>query len=510
MKMSNLHHFTEHHRYYVRREFAVSGLEERVLLEMYQPMVGGFAVALYMTLCRHVAADRIGYSELEQQRRLFRTLDLEPNEQGRRFLADQFSKLEAVGLMSTYRRYLAATDEYVYGYELQPPLVPSEFFQNQHLTVLLRDKIGKYALLSVRDRFLAPMPEELAAADDANEDISVPFYELFRLNTKVIDLELEEALGQTAASRQPSAAEMPASRYRYGPDDILARFPRGSRNRPFVEYLRHRPDQLAAINHATHKYRLELGDLCRLLDEDGLFSDEGELEFDRLQYRASLIYQQARRREDDQERTRVKLAARTEGTEDGLSGEGDEVKPEKPVEMEFYLEVPAIFAGECDIHQYNMILRNEPYTLVLKRFFRKGSVPDHVEKLFERIDLNYKLNEEVINVLIHYLHTLKGASWSKTYVETIVTDLLAKGIDSYEKAVVYFRDQLARRSGAPAGTRSGAASRRRTGAAEAASGSSRKPKLKMFEENGPAPKLTEEERLRLRQIALERDARKRP
>ena len=34
------------------------------------------------------------------------------------------------------------------------PLGPNEFFRNQHLTLLLRDKVGKFMLLSLREDLL--------------------------------------------------------------------------------------------------------------------------------------------------------------------------------------------------------------------------------------------------------------------------------------------------------------------------------------------------------------------
>ena len=37
-----------------------------------------------------------------------------------------------------------------------------------------------------------------------------------------------------------------------------------------------------------------------------------------------------------------------------------------------------------------MLMRNEPHTRFLQRFF-PGAVPDWIERVFERMDLNYKL-----------------------------------------------------------------------------------------------------------------------
>ncbi len=188
MRMSNLHHFTEHHRYCVSREFGLSHVDSRMLGSVYQPMVGAFAISLYRLLFEHIPAEAIGYSAVEQQRRLFMTLGVEPNEKGRKYLVDQASRLEAVGLLATCRIYMPENDDYMYEYELMPPLSPADFFATQHLTLLLRDKIGKFAVLSLREQFWNREPEEWSRRSIGKENISLPLYDIFQLNTHVIEI----------------------------------------------------------------------------------------------------------------------------------------------------------------------------------------------------------------------------------------------------------------------------------------------------------------------------------
>jgi replication initiation and membrane attachment protein len=109
--------------------------------------------------------------------------------------------------------------------------------------------------------------------------------------------------------------------------------------------------------------------------------------------------------------------------------------------MEFYLEVPPLFSGQCNQHQYNLIMRNEPYTKVLERFFQRGAVPKTVSDIFEKIDVNYRMQDEVINVLIHHLHMYKESSWTKNYIDSVASNMIAKGVGTYEQAVAYIREQ---------------------------------------------------------------------
>lgn len=448
MKLTNMLHFTENHRFTVCRDFALSGLAYKMLASMYQPMVGAGAVSLYHTLYQQLHGDRVGYSPFEQQRRLFLQLELEPGEKGRRQFIEWSSKLEAVGLLQTNRRLFPETEEYVYEYQLYEPLPPGEFFRNQHLTLLLRDKVGKYMLLLLREELLSEEPAELGHS--VSEQLSVPFYELFRLNTQVVDYELEQALYESAAGRQTGGA-LDTESHGFDYAEIVNRMPKSSRHRAFIEALQVRKEHLAAINIAAKKYGLTLQETCRLLDEDGVFDEEGNLLFEVLQYRAGLLYRQGKRRDEMTDRKLKKLASAEKEERGGTDSPGPE--DEKSVEMEYYLDVPPLFQGQCDVHQYNTLLRNQPYTLVLKKFF-PANVPEGLLDIFERIDLSYGLAEEVINVLIHFLH-VNRRSWSRSYIEAIVTDMLGKQVATYEQAVEHVREMLRYKAGASSGAGSG-------------------------------------------------------
>ncbi|MDO7907046.1 DnaD domain protein [Paenibacillus sp. JX-17] len=437
MRMKSLLHFTENHRYCVYREFGLSAIDERMLSNVYQPMVGAFAMGLYKLLCQHVPAEQVGYSPLEQQRRLFLTLGLEPSEKGRKYLMEQASLLEAVGLLQTSRLYMPETDDYMYEYELQAPLSPNEFFRTQHLTLLLRDKIGKFAVLALRASLWSSEAAEWPQSSYNKENISVPFYDIFELNTHVIDYELEQALTEVSTARQsgPLAVKEEDS-LNYA--DIILRFPRESANRRYVEQLRFDHEQFSMLNYVVRKFDLDIPDICRLLDEDGIFDTQGALLLDELQHQASLVSRQERKRREQQEVHAAKVIALRQ------TEETDELQEEHMVEMEYYVEVPPQFESKCDVHQYNMMLRNEPYTRLLKTFF-PGSVPSNLIDIFEKIDLSYKLPAEVINVLIHYLMSLlvKGSDQriNRNFVEAVASNMLLKQINTYEKAVQYIRDQ---------------------------------------------------------------------
>ncbi len=507
MRISNMFQFTEHHRFCVYREFALSSLQMKMLTHMYQAMIGPLATALYTTLYQQLSPDRMGYSALEQQRKLFLALDLELNEKGRELLLEQTSRLEAVGLLQSFRKYLPQSDDSVFEYHLAPPLGPQEFFRNQHLVLLLRDKVGKYRVLSLREELLAPQPEELQDQAITCEALSIPFYERFRLNTQVMDLDLEQLGSSATVAGDVHSNDETISHGPFSYAEIIARFPRNSVNRMFVEQLRRHPEQLASVQFVAKKFRLSLQETCRLLDEDGMFSDEGELLLERLQYQANLVYRQGKKQDEQRTRTFERLAAAAAEPQTGERV----APPDHAVQMEFYLDVPPVFHGQIDVHQYNWVLRNEPYTNVLGLFFAKGTVPDPLLDTFSKINLNYKLPEPVTNVLIHYLHVL-NKSWSKGFIEAIAADLLARQINTYEQAVDYVREQTAYRSAPPADNskpNSEGASRGSASVATGGRGKNQRPKMVVQYDTMPPQPLSAEEMDEIRKLAQKLDESKR-
>lgn len=460
-----------------------------MLSSIYQPMVGAYAISVYTWLYQQIPVDKDGYSHLEQQRKLFLALDLEPSERGRKHLIEQTSKLEAIGLLQTSRKYIPSSDDYVFEYQLIQPLSPHEFFKNQHFTMLLRDKIGKYLVLAYRDELSAPEPAEFEGEDTYLENISVPFYDLFKLNTQVIDYELEQALVEMAPMREANVKhEAKSGDFTYS--DIIIRFPRESYNRNFVENMKFDKNQLTTLNYVANKYTLSLQETCRLLDEDGIFNGQGELLLEVLQQKANLNFRQGKKRGDERERYLNKV--------EEFNNPKETVPAENPVEMAYYLEVPLFFKGQCDVHQYNMLLRNDPYIHVLKKFF-PGSVPDHILNIFEKIDLNYKLNEEVINVLIHYLK-VNNLSWTKPYIDSIVSDMLGKQVSSYEQAVDYIRESVRiKQKSSKVSTSSKTSSQFKT-ITDRGRGK-QKPRISIISNVRKATPLTEEELAEMRQLA---------
>lgn len=496
MRVSNNLEFTENHRYAVYRDFALSGTDRAVLPKLYQPMIGAFATGLYSLLYHHLGDDRTGYSALDSQRKLFLGLDLDMSPSGRKKLIDEASRLEAVGLMQVYRHHDPVTEETLYEYALSRPLTVSDFFASLHLTLLLRDKIGKLGVLELRKSFEEEAPAGLARFVN-REEVTVPFYELFELGGGPVDRELEQALAESASARERTATAAQPDKIRQS--DILLRFPRGSANRPHVERLHLSPESMVQLNYLAYKFDLDVPEVCRLLDEDGIFFADGTLEWEELNRRANLVYRQDRKRDEARERF---LARGEERAALGDAGQAE------PLDAAYLLDVPERFLAEATKEQYNDLLLQEPYTRILARYF-PGAVPDSFVRIFEKIDLNYKLAEPVINVLIHYVLGMKHAQrLTAAFIDSVASNMLAKGIDSFRRAVAYVREQEKlnaslerKRRGEADGSSGGGQAAGTGGATSRGRAPRRKPDMPVVKDLEPAQPMSAEEREKLRELA---------
>ncbi|MBN2982858.1 DnaD domain protein [Cohnella algarum] len=496
MRVSNRLEFTEHHRFVVYRDFALSGLDRKMLVQLYQPMVGAFAASFYQLLYQHLAGDRVGYSALEAQRKLFLGLDLEMSPDGRQTLIEQASRLEAVGLMQVFRRHDPVQDETIYEYALQRPLGAAEFFATVHLALLLRDKIGKMAFDELRESLAPAKPSGLSRFLN-REEATVPFYEIFRLSAGSADSGFEEAVAESAAGTERNRAVRPPERIRHA--DMLLRFPRSSPNRRFVERLYRAPETMDQLNYLAYKYDLEVPEICRLLNEDGVFFEDGTLRWEELQAKANLMYRQDRKREEERER----LLARTGTAEAETPGYAPETGDfDRGASGVPPFAIPDRFGMKTSVETYNRMLRNEPYTRMLQRYF-PGAVPDAFVRIFERVDLNYKLPEPVINVLIHYVFGMNHTQrLTKNFIDSIASNMLAKGIDTFEKAAVYVREQeklnetLERRRRGEDDASKGSAA----GGGRGRTGPRRKPAMTVVEDRGPKEEIPPEEVEKMREL----------
>ncbi|OLO27845.1 helicase DnaB [Alkalihalophilus pseudofirmus] len=153
-------------RYMIRATDQLTIQDQRVLILLYQPLIGAIAYSLYMTLWSELKDD-VYWSEEATHRQLMISMDLPLHQ-----LFQERKKLEAIGLLKTYKKRNAETSTYLY--DLQPPMSPQAFFTNDVLSVYLYNRLGKTKYRQIRERFLIDKLNH-----DEFEEITYAFDEVF-------------------------------------------------------------------------------------------------------------------------------------------------------------------------------------------------------------------------------------------------------------------------------------------------------------------------------------------
>ena len=124
--------------YEVYLKSIISDFDRDTLSMLYQPIIGGAAVALYLSLQQdHKKIDHL-FSHQELVDSIGFSIDV---------IQDARSKLEAIGLLSTY--YKTEKDATYYKYVLYAPKTPKEFFDDILFKGLLIEKIGEKKVQSL-------------------------------------------------------------------------------------------------------------------------------------------------------------------------------------------------------------------------------------------------------------------------------------------------------------------------------------------------------------------------
>lgn len=160
------------HLYYVANRVKLFPEDEKVLIKLYQPLVGAVAVALYQTLIQNydpygIISDSKGIYSLQEQ------LDCSLKQ-----LFDSLHKLEAVGLVQTLLSNNVFNNVLVFKL-LQVPAA-DKFFATPLLASLLKEKVGVSTFHDLSHAFAQEAKLREKPIKNA-KDVSANFFDVFRL-----------------------------------------------------------------------------------------------------------------------------------------------------------------------------------------------------------------------------------------------------------------------------------------------------------------------------------------
>ena len=351
--------------------------DKKVLISLYEPIIGSLAISLYLTLWQDLDRCEIISSDLTHHH-LSVTLkeSLENIEQARK-------ALEALGLIKSYIKRNDNINEYLY--ELYSPLTPYEFFNHPVLSILLLNNIGEIeynSLIQYYKKISIPKKDYEEITSSMNETFkSVTPYE--KENTEI---------------RRKNKQNINISNL-IDFDLLESSLPKGLINdKTFNKRTKDLINQLAFVyNIDTLKMveciRLVIDDLG-IIDKDKLITNiRRNYEFNNNGMLPTIIY----RKQPDYLKT----------------PSGDTSKRAKMI----------------------WVFENtKPYDFL--KFKNNGVKPNSRDlKLIEHLAVDYNLPPGVINVLIDYAIRVNDGKLNQKYLETIAASWNRKGVKTVPDAM---------------------------------------------------------------------------
>lgn len=121
--------------YTVINQTILTEVDRKVLISLYEPIIGSMAISLYFTLWQDLDKSEIISRDLNHHH-LMVTLKSTLNN-----IVNARKALEAVGLLKSYVKETDSMNEYLY--ELYSPLSAYEFFNHPVLSILLLNNVGE-------------------------------------------------------------------------------------------------------------------------------------------------------------------------------------------------------------------------------------------------------------------------------------------------------------------------------------------------------------------------------
>lgn len=362
--------------YIVINKSIITEEDKKILIDLYQPIIGSKAISLYFTLLNEIEKNEVMTQELTHHRLQKRTqLSLEKISSAREIL-------EAIGLLKTYIKK-EKINHLVY--ILYSPLKAQEFFTHPILNIVLYNNLGK---------------EEY--------ERTVSSYKMPKINLK--DYE------DVTASFNKVFASVPGTSYINNQDIISTNY--GKINvKDVIDFELLSASLTNIVNEKTLTKDVKdlINNLCLVYNLDVLtikdliinsVKENGYIDKESLRKECRNYY----KFENDNNLPTLIYKKQPEYLKSPI---GD---PSKKAELIYIFENTS-----C----YNFI----------KSKYKDGKVLERDLRLIENLLVDLKLNPGVVNVLLDYVLKTNNQKLSKAYVETIASNWKRLGIETVQEAM---------------------------------------------------------------------------
>jgi len=370
------------------------------LTDLYQPIIGGEAVALYQVIYFWHLINSI--SEIDTHQRLLTATSLNITS-----FKKARERLEAVGLLDTKITF-TNKHEKIFFYQCNPPYAPSFFLQSDILSIMLFNRLGKRAFINIKQKYTKNLPEEWR--NKTYHNITKSFDQVFQSLTHS---ELIAINGSETAAIVFGNENYPTVEKR----NILLK------NNYFdLELLKmkvntYKGDELwtkeliELLQELTYLYSFTVDDLTRLLENQLLYDEYGRIDYSKLRNLAKKYYHF----QHNQELPRIIEKSELEDNNNNLQSTNSvEKEPAK--------------------EHFNRLKNYSPEELL--QYYHQGTkIPTVDLQLIRQLEDDYQLPHEVINVLLEYVMWTNDYRLPRPLIEKIAGHWKRLNITTMDEAL---------------------------------------------------------------------------
>ena len=123
--------------YQIKRKGIISDYDQKLVIRLYQPLIGTIATMLYLTLLNEISLGKEVSDNLTHER-LLSLMQIKIDD-----FIEARKKLESIGLLKTFIKENKDQISLTYLYSLNSPKSPKKFFEDPILSNLLLKSLGE-------------------------------------------------------------------------------------------------------------------------------------------------------------------------------------------------------------------------------------------------------------------------------------------------------------------------------------------------------------------------------
>jgi replication initiation and membrane attachment protein len=351
---------------------------EQIIHLLYQPIIGHQAVGLYMTLWSLISIEKSELTLSHNQLLTFFDYDLNEFTRVR-------NKLEAIDLLNIYYH----PSEGYYLYELRQPLTSKQFFLDSNLNVHLLYQVGYNLYEYLESKFVIrniqnPLTNITKSFDEVYPEIE---------QVRQIEMEKDYVVNTVSQFNIPIHYDFDFELF-----TVLL-------NKSFISIDQINENREAIIKEAA-LYQFDAQMMSRVLLD--CVNPKGLIDFDKLHETASLYYKRLK----------------TKPTQQEIKATMSESEFHQQIQNLDELRKQALFNYKTKTpHEWLRILQNNT------------EVPNSYLEVVRFLVDDYRLNSEVINVLIEFVRKRNDGRLPREYTKTIASSWVFKKIKTAEEAM---------------------------------------------------------------------------